>query len=220
MIRLFIGHDAREAIGCHVFAHSVIRRATQPLAITMLDARGMPQGTNAFTYSRFLVPWLCDFEGRAIFMDGADMLMLADIAELDALFDAAFAVQVVKHPTYTTKHPIKYRGTSMECPNLSYPRKNWASVMLFNCAHACWAGLTPQALEASAGVKRLQFNGIPDEAIGALPDEWNRIVDEGHPLDGAKVLHWTAGIPAFPRYAAAPGAMAWREAHDSMLEVA
>lgn len=220
MIRLFIGHDDREAIGCHVFLSSVMRKASQFVAVTMLDGRGMPQGTNAFTYSRFLVPWLCNFQGRAIFMDGADMLMLADIAELDALFDPSFAVQVVKHPTYSTRNPIKYRGTSMECPNLNYPRKNWASVMQFNCAHACWADLTPKVLEATAGVKRLQFAGIPDEAIGALPDEWNRIVDEGHPVEGAKVLHWTAGIPAFPQYADAPGAAAWFEAHGLMLEVA
>jgi hypothetical protein len=42
--------------------------------------------------SRFLVPWLCNFKGHAIFADGSDMICLADIAELDSLFDPSKAV--------------------------------------------------------------------------------------------------------------------------------
>lgn len=220
MIHLFCGYDPREAIGWHVFVASVLDRATQPVAIHRLDACGLKQGTNAFTYSRFLVPWLMSGEGRAIFADAADMLMLADVAELDALFDDSRAVQVVKHPSYRTRHPIKYVGTTMQCPNLSYARKNWASLMLLNCAHRRWAGLDPAAIEARRGLDLLQFAGIPDDEIGALPDTWNRLVDEGHAVEGAKVLHWTAGIPGFPHYAGAPAAAAWLAARDAMLETA
>ena len=226
MIRLFCGFDQREAIGHAVFCESVIDHATAPVSLTPIGSRGMPVGTNEFTFSRFLVPWMCDFRGHAIFMDGADMLMLDDIAVLDSLFDDRFAVQVVRHANYETRHPIKYRGTAMECPNLNYARKNWASVMLLNCAHPYWAALTPDTLARVAGLSLLQFGGLRLDdrgadlrEVGELPDRWNRIVDEGHPVDGAAVLHWTAGIPAFPAYADAPGADLWRATRDRVLEV-
>lgn len=227
MIRLFSGFDQREAIGYHVFAASVIEHATAPVQICPLTSRGLPQGSNEFTYSRFLVPSLCNFEGHAIFMDGADMVALADIAELDALFDPAFAVQVVKHPNYKTRHSIKYRGTTMQCPNRDYARKNWASVMLFNCAHPYWRALDHLTLNSVAGLSLLQFGGLrleDDEKrglmreVGELPDEWNRIVDEGQPVEGAKLLHWTAGIPGIPAYAQSPGAARWFEARAIMTE--
>lgn len=218
MIRLFAGYDPREAIGYHVFTDSVLQRATAPVSITGLGQHGMPVGSNAFTYSRFLVPYLCGFEGRAIFMDGSDMLMQADIVELDALFDPAFAVQVVKHPNYKTRHQIKYFGTSMQCPNVDYPRKNFASVMLFNCAHSRWSTLTPTTLDNLACRSLLQFKGLDDSEIGALPDTWNRLVDEGQAVEGAKVLHWTAGIPAFHYYWKAPGADLWNEQHAHARE--
>jgi hypothetical protein len=221
MIRLFAGYDAREAIGYHVFVSSLLDQATAPVAVSALDSRGMPVGSNEFTFSRFLVPWLCGFDGHAIFMDGADMLLQADVAELDALFDPAYSVQVVKHPNYNTRHRIKYVGTTMQCPNVDYPRKNWASVMIFNCSHPRWRSVTPQTLDALTGRLLLQFRSFDHEnEVGALPDAWNRLVDEGQAVEGAKVLHWTSGTPAFPHYCQAPGAELWHAARERMLEVA
>lgn len=224
MIRLFCGYDARESIGFHVFSDSVLEHASAPVSIVALDSKGLPQGTNAFTYSRFLVPWLCDFKGHAIFMDASDMLMLGDVAELDALFDPQFAVQVVKHDDYISRHPRKYVGTTMECANSIYTRKNWASVMVMNCEHSYWRTLDSQTLKAVSALSLLQFGGLQIEdgrakaEVGALPGEWNRIVDEGQLVEGAKVLHWTAGIPGFPHYAKAPGADLWFAARGRMME--
>ncbi len=216
MIRLFCGFDQRESIGFHVFVASVLEHASQPVAIHALDSKGLPQGSNAFTFSRFLVPWLCDFQGHAIFADASDMLMQGDIAELNALYDDRYAVQVVQHANYKTRHPFKYVGTTMQCPNRDYSRKNWASMMLINCEHPYWRSLDHKTLNSVSGLSLLQFGGLKDGEIGSLPDEWNRIVDEGHPVDGAKVLHWTAGIPEFPHYAAAPGANLWFTARNLM----
>lgn len=210
MINLFCGYDQREAIGFHAFVASVIANASQPVALYPLDAKGLPQGTNTFTFSRFLVPWLMGFKGRAIFADACDMLMSGDVAELDALFDPTKAVQVVPHD-YKTRNQVKYIGTELECPNMDYPRKNWASLMLVNCEHPAWRGMTPERVREFASIPTtlLGLRWMPDEAIGFLPDEWNRLVDEGHPVEGASVLHWTAGIPAFAHYAQAPGSDQW-----------
>lgn len=217
MIQLFAGYDKREAIGFSVFVHSVISRATKPVSITPLAAMGLPEGSNAFTLSRFLVPWLCGFKGHAIFCDASDMLMLGDVAELDALFDPQFAVQVVKHPDYKTRHKTKYRGTDMECPNMDYPRKNWASVMLINCEHQAWKTSTPELFSKLDPLLALQLvNCDHYDEVGELPDTWNRLVDEGHYVAGANLLHWTSGIPGFEQYAEAPGADLWNAERKAM----
>jgi hypothetical protein len=215
MINLFAGHDIRESLGFHVFADSVLRRATVPVSITPLASMGMGEGSNAFTLSRFLVPKLMGYQGHAIFADACDMLCLGDIAELDALFDPQFAVQVVKHPPYKTQHRTKYRCTSMECPNLNYERKNWMSVAIFNCAHPAWRIDINELLPADL----LGLRFLKDSEIGALPAEWNRLVDEGQEHEGGKVLHWTAGMPAFDYYTSAPAADLWHFARREMEHV-
>lgn len=218
-IELFCGYDTREAIGFHVFVGSVLQRASRPVAIHALDASGLPQGSNSFTLSRFMVPFLMGYRGHAIFADACDMLMLGDIAELDALFDPAFAVQVVKRPDYISRHARKYIGTSMECVQSNYSRKNWASLMLINCEHAAWRDLTPGAIAAAAPLDLLQLN-FCGASIGQLPFAWNVLVDEGNYEVVPKILHWTAGIPAFTHYRTAPYAASWFQQWDIMTEVA
>lgn len=218
MINLFCGYDAREAIGFHVFTHSVIQRASCPVRIVPLARFGLPAGSNNFTLSRFLVPHLCGFQGRAIFADASDMLMLGDIAELDEMFDPKFAVQVVKRSDYTSRHDRKYIGTAMECEQSNYSRKNWASLMLINCEHWAWKGMAPSAIARSAPLSLLQLEFCAN-AVGELPPSWNALVDEGDPVEGAKLLHWTAGIPGFPHYSDAPGADLWLSARNQMMVV-
>jgi hypothetical protein len=214
-IRLFCGYDSREAIGFHVFSHSVIRSASKPIEIRPLGQMWMPEGSNAFTLSRFLVPMMCGWQGHAIFADACDMLCLNDIAELDALFDPAYAVQVVKHDSYKTQHRTKYRGSGMECPNMNYERKNWASLMLVNCEHPAWRINAEELLPSDL----LTFKFLKDEEIGSLPPEWNRLVDEDQPHEDAKIAHWTAGVPAFDYYTSAPAADLWHFARREMNQV-
>lgn len=214
MIRLFCGYDQREEPGLHVFVSSVLRHASAPVSITPLTSHGLSQGTNTFTLSRFLVPALCEFEGHAIFCDGTDMLALADIAELDALFDPRYAVQVVKHPAYVSSHRRKYVGTAMEVVQSNYMRKNWASCMVINCAHRAWHDIREQVLRRPP-VDVLQFTFLDDSVIGELPPEWNVLVDEGQELDAMKLAHWTCGIPHFSHYANAKFSGLWFAARDA-----
>ena len=212
MLNIFCGYDERESVGYHIFCQSVLSRSSIPVAFTPLRANGMRQGTNAFTTSRFSVPALMGYEGRAVFADAADMVMLCDAKELqDALINLKGAVGVVKH-NYVTKNPIKYIGTEMESPNTNYPRKNWASFMLINCAHPAWQKITPEYLQiADKMYDLLQLAFIDDDDIEEIDASWNCIVDEDQPIDGARVLHWTAGVPGFEHYKNAVGADIWRE---------
>ena len=84
MIRIFAGYDPREAVGFHVFCQSLIERTKEPVAITPFYGK-QRDGTNAFIYQRFLVPYFTGFKGKAIFMDASDMLMLGDIDELNKI---------------------------------------------------------------------------------------------------------------------------------------
>lgn len=209
MIRLFLGFDQREAAGFHTFVQSVIETASVPVAITPLAYYGkQADGTNAFTYSRFLVPEMCGFAGHAIFADGADMLCAADLAELWDLRDS-HAVRVVKHD-YKTKYPRKYLGTEMESANEDYPRKNWSSLILWNCG-AIEHFDAREKLRSENGAFLHRFSWLKDERIGELPIEWNWLADEYGANSKAKLLHFTAGIPAIKAHMRAPHAALWHQ---------
>lgn len=204
MIPAYVGYDPREAIAYHVFCQSVIEHASLPVSFTPLHSPmlsgfdGQRDGTNAFIYSRYLVPYLSGYSGWALFVDG-DMVVTDDIAKLWALKDDRFAACVVKHD-YRTQHPRKYRGTPIENDNLDYPRKNWSSVVLWNCGHPANRILS-RAFVGEAGGKFLhRFQWLRDEEIGDLPVEWNHLVLEYPDNDNAKLLHHTLGTPAFKEY--------------------
>jgi hypothetical protein len=217
MIPVYVGFDPREEAGTHAFASSVLHRASQPVSFVPLHlplfkpfySNAQRDGTNAFTYTRFLIPYLQNWVGWALFCDGADMLMRADISELWALRDYYKAVQVVQHD-YHTKHPRKYCGTKMEAENRDYPRKQWSSVMLINCGHYSWRQMTPEQVEKMTGPELHRFLWLKDDVIGGLPIEWNWLADEFGQNNEAKLLHWTAGSPAFPHYANAAHADEFR----------
>jgi hypothetical protein len=213
VIHLFTGFDKREAVGLHVFVQSVLEHASEPVSITPLSGRltKRKDGSNAFTFARFSVPELMEHRGWALFMDGADMVCRADIAELWAMRDARKAVQVVKH-YYMTRNPVKDLGTSMECENRDYDRKQWASVMLMRCDHPAWK-------RVGDTLSTLQLRMFEDDEIGELPIEWNWLADEHGANEAAKVLHFTCGIPKLERYRDTPQADVWFDYHERATEV-
>ena len=213
MINIFAGFDQREEAGYHAFTSSVLEHASAPFTITPLHlqlfrsfyAPGVRDGSNAFVYTRFLIPFLQGYTGSAIFCDGSDMLMKADIAELWALRDPYKPVQVVKHD-YRTKWPRKYLGTKMEAPNEDYPRKQWSSVMILNCMHMSWRKLTPESVQKMTGQELHRFSWLQEDEIGELPKEWNWLVQEDGPNPDAKLLHFSSGVPLMPAHANSPHA--------------
>lgn len=213
-MRLFVGYDPREAVGWEVFMRSLLAQK-EIVSVTTLQGE-QRDGTNAFTYARFLVPHYCDFNGWAIWMGGSDMLLRAPLRDLMEEVSARDAVTVVKHD-YQTKHPMKYVGTPMESGNRDYPRKNWSSVIVWNCANRMNWRLTPEYVASATGEHLHRFAWLPDERIGELPKEWNWLADEYGPNDGAKLVHWTAGIPGFERYAQAPMAAHWHRMKNGDL---
>ena len=221
MIRIFIGFDPRETVAYHVLSHSIHARASAPVSIAplmlsqlgglMTRERNSLQSTD-FSFSRFLTPYLCGFEGWAIFMD-CDMLVLEDIAKLWALRDDKCAVMCVKHD-HVPKEKTKFLGAQQT----KYEKKNWSSVMLFNCAK-CTA-LTPDYVNSASGLDLHRFNWLgDDDLIGEIPHRWNLLVgyDQSIPVDEVSNLHYTIGGPYFHDYKDIDYAAEWFAERDEML---
>lgn len=210
MIPIFIGYDHREAVAYHVCVNSIIRHASQPVAVVPLALNLLKDykeehtdGSNHFIYSRFLVPHLTNYQGWAIFMDG-DMLVRDDITKLWEMREEDKAVMVVKHK-YETKMTTKYLGSKNE----NYPCKNWSSVILWNCGHAANKQVTPQFVQESTGAQLHRFTWLKDSEIGQLPIEWNWLPDEYGSNPGAKLCHYTLGTPSFHEFATTPMGDEW-----------
>lgn len=210
MIDIFIGYDEREAVAYHVCCQSILSRASEPVRFTPLALnllRGYQEnhhdGSNAFIYSRFLVPWLCGFNGWAIYLDG-DMIVREDIAQLWKRRLTHVGALVVKHD-YKTKYPVKYLGSKNE----DYPRKNWSSVILWNCDYYPNRILSPEFVAKQSGSYLHRFEWLTDQQLGELPPTWNHLTMEYEP-NGAKLLHFTVGTPCFEGYENQEGADEWR----------
>ena len=212
MIRAYIGYDQREDAGFQVCRDSMLRHASEPVNIIRLDQQWLRdiglyrrnayrQGeqwfdtiddkpfSTEFSFTRFLVPSLQP-DGWALFCD-SDFLWRADVAELMAHADDRFAVMVVKHK-FQPKDTSKMRGQAQQ----QYPRKNWSSLILWNCSHP--NRLTPFEANTRYGSWLHGFRWLEEGQIGRLNECWNWL--EGHsPKEGMKkAVHFTRGTPDMP----------------------
>jgi hypothetical protein len=211
VLTIIAGWDEREPLGYALCQFSAIRRTTEPIRFIPLMERPLrfrklytrpherrngqlwdvisdaPMATS-FACSRFLTPWLGEADW-AVFCDFADMLFLADPAELFALADDRFAVQVVKH-WHEPSEALKMDGQAQT----TYARKNWSSMILWNRRHPANDRLTLDMVNSLPGRDLHAFCWLKDEEIGALPAAWNYLVGVDQGKD-AKLLHFTKGTP-------------------------
>ena len=132
------------------------------------------------------------------------MVVRDDITKLWELQNSYMDVMVVKHD-YKTKMPVKYLGSKNE----DYPRKNWSSVILWNCSSFPNRHLTPEFVQKSTGADLHRFTWLEDSRIGSLPPEWNWLPDEYGANPDAKLLHYTLGTPCFHEFADTPQGNEW-----------
>ena len=208
MNKVFVGYDPREDIAYQVCKHSIARRnkevLVRPLVQKELREAGWytrpvdPLSSTEFTFTRFLIPELCDYKGWALFMD-CDMILLTDIQELFDQANEKYAVMCVHHD-YTPREGLKMDGQKQSI----YPRKNWSSVMLFNCGHPSNKQINSSVVNDTniTGKYLHRFSWLKDSEIGELSHEWNWLTDwYKEPEDGKpKLLHYTEGGPWFENY--------------------
>lgn len=191
MLRIFIGIDERQLVAYHVLVSSIQRLSSKPVALTPLLLNQLPitrQGLTTFTYSRYLVPYLCDYKGQALFMD-SDALLLGDVAEL---FESATGASV---------DVVPFTGPfSFERP----------SVMLFNNERCL--KLTPEFISTDAP-QNLNWA----EEVGALSPDWNHLVGYAPSNPNAKLIHYTQGVPGYKECRECEYAQEWFKEREIML---
>ena len=219
MINIFIGYDNKERVAYNVLSHSIIQNSTKPVAITPIALNNLKDdfvrernslSSTEFSFSRFMIPHLMNYQGWALFMD-CDMLMFEDIAELWRMRDDSKAIQVCKHD-YTPKTDTKFLGQVQT----KYPKKNWSSFMLMNCKKC--TTLTPDYVNKASGLELHQFKWLEsEELIGELPLEWNWLVGEYEHKEDVKNVHYTEGGPWFEDYRKCDYAEDWFKNHDECM---
>ena len=224
-MKVFVGYDPREDIAYQVCKHSIEARSKDAEVIPLKQSDLRNSGwytrpvdklaSTEFTFTRFLVPELSNFNGWAVFID-CDVILTTDIAELFAQADDRYAVMCVQHD-YAPKEGTKMDGQKQTI----YPRKTWSSVMLFNCGHPSNKKLNMDLVNETEinGAYLHRFSWLKDEEVGNISNEWNWLV--GHykePTDGSpKLLHYTEGGPWFENYRNCEYHQLWKNELTEMM---
>lgn len=195
-LRIFVGTDDTQLLAFRVLEYSIRKSSSVPVEVVPLfdtehrmprDPQNRPR--TRFSFSRFVIPELCGYEGRALYLD-ADMLVFGDVAELhDLPFDGAKIL---------TSAPA--RTEAWDAHDTAYLGVRSVAVMLLDCAQLPWkvddivAGLdegryTYQQLMSDVCVVE------PDEIVDAIPPEWNDL--ERYTPGRTKLLHFTV-VPTQP----------------------
>ncbi len=227
MLNIFIGYDPRDDRAFRVCEASLKKHASADIrvwpikewevrrrlgyarayevdAIGQMTDRGdgKPCSTQ-FSFTRFLVPALCDYRNEhAVFMD-PDMLVRADIYELLRLCndDPGKAVYCVQH-NHVPSEQIKMDGVKQTL----YHRKNWSSLVVWNPSKNRF--LAPEKVSELSGSYLHAFSWLADDEIGAIPEEWNWL--EGwSPKMEPKIVHFTRGTPDMAGHETADYAVEW-----------
>lgn len=223
VIKVFIGYDHVESVAWHTMAASIYRQSSRPVAIVPVNLANLkgifnrprdPKQSNEFSFSRFLVPYLCNYVGQGIFFD-CDQMLRTDIAEIFSVMEEqpGKAVYVVKH-TYEPRDDVKYLNTVQ----YKYPRKNWSSVVLWNCDHFKNKIITPNFINSAEGLVLHRFSWLEDDDIGELDIRWNWLVGEyDDPPKDVKNVHWTVGGPYFNECRDVDFSQEWLDERELML---
>lgn len=241
---IYIGFDPKEENAYEILRHSVMsynkdydiipliqpalrraglyRRSARMDSIdgnrVMVDVfDGRPFSTE-FTFTRFLIPALNQYDGLALFMD-SDMMVKADIGEIFEEYgrNEQYAVQCVKHD-YRPTAERKMDGQVQQ----QYNRKNWSSFVLWNCSHPANLNLTVDDVNTKSGSWLHGFRWLEDDQIGHIKEEWNWLDGWSDETIKPKNVHFTTGGPWFSdwqpkRQKDAEYAGEWQSMHSKLF---
>ncbi len=229
-LKVYVGWDPREDIAWEVCRHSILGRTdteqvcVEPLVQAELRRQGLyrravdTRAATEFSLTRFLTPTLAmqdGYEGMAVFVD-CDFLFVTDILEVLAEIDPTKAISVVKHD-YQPTEAVKMDG----CIQYPYPRKNWSSFIVFNCAHPGVRALTPDVVNSAEPAYLHRFSWLNDSEIGELDKGWNYLEGWYSPqYDKLKAIHYTLGGPWFEHKMECDFADLWLREKADMLQEA
>ena len=143
-------------------------------------------------------------------------IFLEDVQKLFDLADDRYAVMCAHHD-HTPKPGTKMDGQQQTL----YPRKNWSSMVLWNCGHEKNKAVTTELVNNpdTTGKYLHRFAWLDDSEVGEVSHEWNWLVDwYNEPEDGSpKAIHFTEGGPWFENYRYCTYHQLWKnELHNMM----
>lgn len=217
MRKVFVGYTSYQDVVYQVAKNSIERHSKDvkcyPIVRSALEDLGIytrkrsENESTEFSISRFLTPWLAGYKGWVLFTDN-DVLCLEDINTLFDQADDRYAVMCAKHD-HTPGGGVKLDGQLQT----NYPRKNWSSVVLWNCEHPKNKFITPELVNEVSPLYLHRFMWLEDSEIGGFSHEWNWLVDwYSEPESGRpKMLHYTEGGPYFRNYQECGYAGLWKD---------
>ena len=221
---IYVGYDSKEDIAYRVCKQSILNTSSKEIKVQSLKIQELiakkyytrsvdPLASTEFTYSRFLIPALMNYNGWAIFCD-CDFLFFKDIFSLLDSLKENKAVYCVQHD-YTPKEKHKMDGQQQTI----YPRKNWSSLIIYNCSHPSNKKLTIDLVNSETGSFLHQFKWLKDDEIGSLDERWNWL--EGwtsqHNKNNPYAVHFTRGGPWFDEWQDVEFAKEWITERDKYL---
>lgn len=141
-----------------------------------------------FTYSRFLIPYLENYEGFSFFIDD-DYVWQLNPMSLFYFIDPSHALACVQYD-FKNHEETKMDGQK----NVAYPKKLWSSMMIFNNGHEDCRKLTPELVNTASGQYLHQFEWT--DKISEIPG--HKICTEGYDeklLETHHAVHYTRGGP-------------------------
>lgn len=221
MYNVVIGYDRDNRMPAYTMAESIMQNSSVPINFVFLHRDMLKEYTRErsnldstdFSNSRFLVPYLFDYEGWALFVDN-DMIVLGDIKELFDMIDDKYTIMCVKH-----NQIVEQEKKFLNHDQHKYKYKNWSSVMLFN-NKKCKA-LTLNYVNTVSGLDLHQFKWIENhDTIGELPLEWNYLVEnKNQSANPPKLIHYTNGGPYFEEYSGCEYSEEWTNIYKQINDV-
>ena len=233
MHSVFVGYDTKESEAFSVCRHSLLmhqpdldiralrlddlrgaglyRRPTSFREGRLWDDRSEAFMSTEHANSRFLVPHLAGREGWAMFMD-CDIISTCPVMQIFEQVDSKYAVMCVKHE-YDVSSRVKMNGQEQ----MRYNRKNWSSVMLFNCEHPSNDRLTAELINTVPGRDLHRYCWLSDHEIGALDPKWNWLVGHSSFDIEPALIHYTEGLPSMLGYENCAYSNEWREMRSDWL---
>jgi len=218
-IRIFIGHDSRYPEASKVCRQSMLKFWPEA-KITYLDKSVLKKNgmygredvegeSTEFSFTRFYIPLMMNYSGYALFCDN-DFLWRVDPREVSR-YIANQPISVVKHKDYVAKSN-KMDGIV----NKTYPKKNWSSLMLFNC-DMLKNKLSKEYLDKATPSQLHEFKFLNEKSVGEIPKRYNMLVGiDEITKENARAIHYTEGGPWFDEYKDAELSEEWWEVYKTL----
>jgi hypothetical protein len=169
IVKIFVGtSDEDDIVAEQTLEYTLKKHSSEPIEITWMRPSNMGKWNTGnwgtpFSGFRWAVPSMCDFKGRAMYMD-VDMICLYDIAEFWNMDMGENAVMVRK-----------------------YEKRKEFSMLLFDCEKVKLPDL--DSIKSFTNFSFSMSNNLKD--VGFFDDSWNVIDGEDFDIAQIKVLHYS-----------------------------